>query len=196
MIEVMIPFSADRLQPGRWYGGVGDIVFGFKRVMFSSLRSGSILSLQGEVITPTGNSSRGFGKGVTVFEGFASYGQLLPDSFFLHAQSGVESPRNTEVAPRAVYWRAALGKSVRQEGGLGRMWSPMVEILADREFETGASTNWDLAPQVQVTLSRRQHVRANFGVRVPANNTAGRPVQLLFYLMWDWFDGGLLKGWK
>jgi hypothetical protein len=46
-----------------------------------------------------------------------------------------------------------------------------------------------------VTLSRRQHIMASFGVRVPANNRAGRPVQVMFYLLWDWFDGGLREGW-
>ena len=41
-----------------------------------------------------------------------------------------------------------------------------------------------------------QHVRANIGVRVPVTNTVDRPVQVVFYLLWDWFDGGLLEGWK
>jgi hypothetical protein len=72
----------------------------------------------------------------------------------------------------------------------------MVELLADHELATGAKTNWDLLPQFQVTLSRRQHVRANVGLRFPANNTAGRSTQLLFYLLWDWFDGGLREGWR
>jgi hypothetical protein len=50
-------------------------------------------------------------------------------------------------------------------------------------------------PEMQVTLSRRQHVRANLGLRIPATNTASRPVQLMFYLLWDWQDGKLLEGW-
>jgi hypothetical protein len=72
----------------------------------------------------------------------------------------------------------------------------MVELLADRDLETGAKVNWDVQPQFQVTLNRRQHVRANIGVRIPVTNTSGRPVQVVFYLLWDWFDGGLLEGWK
>jgi hypothetical protein len=71
----------------------------------------------------------------------------------------------------------------------------MIEVLADRELESGARTNWDIVPQMQVTLSARQHIMANLGVRVPANNTSGRPVQIVFYLLWDWFDGGLREGW-
>ena len=60
----------------------------------------------------------------------------------------------------------------------------------------GAKTNCDLMPEFQVTLSKRQHVRFNAGVRIPATNTAGRPVQLMFYLLWDRQDGRLLEGWR
>ncbi len=71
----------------------------------------------------------------------------------------------------------------------------MVEILADREFETLARTNWDIVPQFQVSLNRRQHVRVNIGIRQPLNNTEGRSTQLAFYALWDFFDGGLRDGW-
>ena len=37
-----------------WYGGIGDITLGLKREIFSSLKAGSILSLQGSVLLPTG----------------------------------------------------------------------------------------------------------------------------------------------
>jgi len=48
---------------------------------------------------------------------------------------------------------------------------------------------------LQFSLSKRQHILANVGVRTPANNTAGRTTQLVFYVLWDWFDGGLKEGW-
>ena len=76
------------------------------------------------------------------------------------------------------------------------MWSPMVEFLADRDLETGAKTNWDVMPEFQVTLSKRQHIRFDVGLRIPATNTAGRQKQVMFYLLWDWQDGKLLEGWK
>src|SRR5262249_53213695 len=145
---------------------------------------------------PTGNKQRGLGTGVTVFETFAAYGQLLPRNSFLQLQGGAELPTHQRDANKAVFWRTLLGKSFAQAKGLCRLWSPMVEILADRELVTEQKTNWDLLPQLQVTLSKRQHVRANFGVRFPVNNTASRSTQLLFYLLWDWFDGGLREGWK
>jgi hypothetical protein len=59
----------------------------------------------------------------------------------------------------------------------------------------GAKTDWDVMPEMQVTISRRQHVRGNLGYRFPVTNTAGRQQQVMFYLLWDWADGGLLSGW-
>ena len=195
-LEVSLPFGFHKQDSGSWFGGVGDLALGYKRLVLSSLRTGSILSVQGEAVLPTGNRERGFGAGVTIFETFASYGQLLPKETFFQFQSGVELPVDTSKANRAVYWRTLFGKSLSQGKGFGRMWSPMVELLADRELATGEKTNWDILPQFQVTLSRRQHVRANFGVRLPVNDFSSRPVQLMFYLLWDFFDGGLREGWK
>jgi mono/diheme cytochrome c family protein len=195
-IEVALPFSFHPLNGGSWRGGVGDFVFGYKRMLIGNLRTGSVLSVQGEAILPTGNSAKDFGKGVAVFEAFASYGQLLPANSFFQFQSGIELPKDSDIANRAVYWRTMFGKSFYQGRGIGRMWSPMVELLADRELATGEKTYWDLAPQFQVTLNRRQHIRANAGLKIPMNDYSSRSMQVMFYLMWDWFDGGFFDGWK
>jgi hypothetical protein len=71
----------------------------------------------------------------------------------------------------------------------------MIEVLAARELERGARVAWDVAPQVQVTLSRRQHVMLAVGVRWPVTDRASRSPVVLSYLLWDWFDGGLFSGW-
>ena len=39
------------------------------------------------------------------------------------------------------------------------------------------------------------HILGNIGFRVPASNTANRAKQMVFYMLWDWVDGGLLEGW-
>jgi mono/diheme cytochrome c family protein len=195
-LDVSLPFNFRKPSPGGWRGGVGDLVTGYKRVVLSSLRTGSILSLAGEAIWPTGEAARGMGKGVTVFETFASYGQVLPKSSFLQFQSGVELPTRTNDANRAVFWRTVLGRSFAPDGGRGRLWSPMIEFLADRELADGERVNWDAVPQLQVTLSKRQHIRANIGIRLPLNDFGPRSTQVLFYLLWDTFDGKLLEGWK
>ena len=159
------------------------------------MRSGSIFSLSGEAVLPTGDKARGFGRGVTLLESFATYGQILPRDSFFQFQGGIKVPTHADDASKGAFWRFVAGKNFTQGGGFGRSWAPMVEFLADRDFKTGAIANWDVLPEFQVSLSTRQHILANFGVRIPVNNTRERPVQVMFYLLWDWFDGGFREGW-
>ena len=192
-LEFAAPYGFLQRDNKNWIGGIGDLVFGYKRVMASG--GNSIFSLQGEISLPTGNRLHDLGSGVTTFGTFASFGQRLSRLSFLQIQTGADLPVDTEKAPQAVFFHAAVGKTLAQKNGFGRIWTPMLEFLLDRDLVSGAQTNWDLLPEVQVSLNKRHHVRANFGVRTPVNNTFGRPTQLMFYVLWDWFDGGLRDGW-
>ncbi len=66
----------------------------------------------------------------------------------------------------------------------------MVEALGAREMTSGEPALWDVVPQMQVSLSRRQHVLLNAGVKIPVNRRRDRGSTLMVYLLWDWFDGG------
>jgi len=192
-VEIVLPYGFKDSGAG-WVNGIGDVAFGFKRSLFHDHRKGTIFSVTGEVVLPTGDEKDGFGKGYTVFEPFVTFGQILPGDGFVQFQGGIEVPSNSGKAAKEAFWRTTLGKSISQNV-FGRTWSPMVEIIGFRELEEGRSTHWDLVPQMQVTLSTRQHIMANVGVRVPVNHREGRRTQLLFYLLWDWFDGPLFGGW-
>jgi hypothetical protein len=194
-LEFAAPYGFLQRENKSWVGGVGDMVLGYKRMLFQNSRSGSIFSLQGEVAMPTGNRLKDLGSGVTTFGTFAAFGQRLPRLSFLQIQTGADLPVDTTKAPQAVFFHAAAGKTFAQDHGFGRIWTPMFEFLADRDLVSGARTNWDLLPEVQTSLNKRHHIRASFGVRVPATNTAGRSTQFMFYVLWDWFDGGLKEGW-
>jgi len=194
-LEIDVPVNyAD--QAHTWTAGVGDITLAVKREMFSSLRTGSILSLQGGFLLPTGDSKRGFGAGTTQFEPFAAFDQLFKENTFIQTQLGADLPMDTSIAPRSMFWRVAVGQALAQDHMLGRLFSPMVEFLAARDFAPGATTDWDIMPEMQITLSRRQHVRIAFGVRKPLTNTQGRTSQVLMYLLWDRADGKLWGGWR
>jgi hypothetical protein len=195
-LEVDVPVDFSRSAPGLWHGGVGDATIGLKRVVFANLHTGSLLSGFGGIIIPSGSTSRGFGSGVTEFETFAAFAQLLPREGFVQLQAGTDQPTDPFKAPRSLFWRSAFGKTFRQSEGVGRMWTPMMEVVANKDFLPHATPDWDIVPQFQVTLSQRQHVRANLGVSIPVTNTQNRPIQVVFYVLWDWFDGSLLKGWK
>ena len=194
-LETDVPVNyAD--QAHNWTAGVGDITLAIKREMFGSLRTGSILSLQGGILLPTGDSKRGFGSGTTQFEPFAAFDQLFKENTFMQFQLGADLPVNTSVAPRSMYWRAVVGQAMAPDHMLGRLFSPMVEFLAVRDFRPGASTDWDVLPEMQVTVSRRQHIRTAVGVREPFTNRTGRSPQIVFYLLWDRADGKFWEGWR
>jgi hypothetical protein len=193
-IEVDVPILFQN-QDHIWFGGVGDTTLGVKRVMFSNLNSGSILSLQGGFLIPSGNRQRGFGSGTVSFEPFAAFDQLFRTDTFIQTQFGAELPFRTSIATQSLFFNTAIGQSFAANHGLGRMWTPMFEFLASRDLATGAKTDWDVLPEMQVTISRRQHIRGALGLRVPATNTSGRQKQIVFYLLWDWQDGKLTEGW-
>lgn len=194
-LETDVPVNyAD--QNHNWTEGLGDITLGVKREMFSSLRTGSILSLQGGFLLPTGDSKRSFGAGTAQFEPFAAFDQLFRNNTFIQTELGADLPFDTSVTPRSMFFRTAVGQAFAADHMLGRLYSPMVEFLADRSFEPGAATDWDVLPEMQVTVSRRQHVRVGVGVREPFTDTSGRTPQVLFYVLWDHADGKIWDGWR
>jgi mono/diheme cytochrome c family protein len=165
---------------------VDEIGGAYKHVLFDSHRTGSIVSGGGEMKVNQGGA---------VFEVFGAYSQALPlvPDGFLHAHTGFEAPTEEGLA-NEVFWRVALGKSFMNHRW-GRAWTPILELLAAREIETSAKVEWDALPQMQVSLSTRQHVLLNVGVRVPLTGREVRRTSVMVYLLWDWFDGGFLSGW-
>jgi mono/diheme cytochrome c family protein len=193
--ELVLPFNLHRPQNGGyWNSGLGDVAVAYKHVLFDRIATGSILSAGGEVSVPTGNESSGLGSGVARLEPFVAFGQILGTDGFLHAQSGFEASTDHNRADDEAFVKTALGRSFAERNG-GRIWSPMIELAAIRELGAGRSIEWSTAPQVQVTLSRRQHIVVDVGVEIPINERKERQARVLFYFLWDWFDGGLFEGW-
>jgi hypothetical protein len=130
-----------------------------------------------------------------MLEPFVAFGQALPWDSFLHLQAGAEIPtKEASGVESEGFLRAALGTSI-VNGEYGRTFSPMVEGVAFRELTSGATTSLDIVPQVQISVSRRQHILGSVGASIPAMNREGRNVAAMAYLLWDWFDGGLGDGW-
>lgn len=198
--EIILPFDLRRTTNTNWNIGIGDVGAAYKHVLFASRARGSIASAGGEITFATGSEAKGLGGGVTVFEAFGAYSQTLPflTNGFLHAHVGFEAPSVTSRAPREAFWRLAVGRSYTKNGW-GRAWSPMIEILGTREFVDDAPPmgrcQWDALPQLQVSLSTRQHILLNAGVRIPLRRRETRWPSATIYLLWDWFDGSFFSGW-
>jgi hypothetical protein len=119
---------------------------------------------------------------------------MLPRNSFLQLHGGLELPTDAAKASREVYFRTSVGTTIAQDSGVGRAWSPQVEMLWARP--KGGPSEWDVVPQLQVTLSKLQHVMIAGAVRIPVSGRKDRPTQGLVYLLWDWFDGGFFEFWK
>jgi len=195
MMEFNVPFETQQTETGQTNYGLGDVAIANKRDLFHSVASGSIFSVGEEVGLPTGKETLGLGGGVTTFETFAAFGQRLPALSFVQFHAGVGLPTKPEIVPREAFWRAAFGKQFVQ-GGFYRTWTPIVEIVAARELTDGAASEWDVVPQMQVSLSKRRHILVSGGVQIPMNEREGRHPQVLTYFLWDWYEGGLFDGWK
>ncbi len=193
--EVAIPLTVQGAEGSRSFRGLGDVAIAVKRVLFHSVNTGTIVSLGGEVLLPTGKEGEGLGGGVMKFEPFVSAGQVIRGNAFVQTQFGAEIPRDSQQAETEVFWRGVVGTTLVQ-GQFGRSWSPMLEFAVVRELERGQAAEWDVLPQMQLSLSKRQHVLVSGGLRVPLTERGERHVQLLTYLLWDWFDGGLRDGWR
>jgi hypothetical protein len=183
--EVMVPFTTR---------GVGDVEVAVRRTLFASHERGSIFAAGGAVVLPTGDADRGLGNGYAIVEPFAMWGQMLGANGFLQMHTGLEVPTDREAGRNEGFLRTAVGYTFAQDQGFGRAWSPITEILIAKP--AGGATEWDVVPQVQVSLSKLQHVLLSVGVRVPLNERQERKPEFLTYVLWDWFDGGLFQFWK
>jgi len=178
-----------------WTGGLGDLAIAFKHAVLQSARSGTILALGAEVQVPTGREDQGLGAGVTVVGPFLAFGQALPAGAFVQVHAGADLPVDFDKSDPEAFWNAVVGCSA-VPSRFGRMYSPMIEVLGKRGLTGSApSATWDLVPQMEVTLNRRKHVRVDLGVDIPMNETEDRRLQLVAYLLWDWYEGGPLEGW-
>ncbi len=193
--EVAIPFNAQQSDAGgRWSRGLGDVELALRRTFYASTERGSIFAAGGAVTLPTGKENEGMGNGFTVFEPFAMWGQILGTNGFLQVHTGYEIPSDHNLGRNEGFVRTALGYTLGQDHGFGRVWSPMAEVLAAKP--KGGPTEWDVVPQMQVSLSKLQHILLSVGVRVPLNEREERKPQVLTYILWDWFDGGFFQFWK
>lgn len=190
-LELTVPAAYAEQMTGSWKGGLGDVAIGMKRVLFMSLATGSIVSAMLEVSAPTGRFDRGLGAGTTMTEGSVLAAQLVGPLFVqVHAGAAVAYDRSF---PDEAFARVALGQQIVPVR-FGRMISPIVELTWTRELDGAAPNDVDVVPELQVTLSARQHIRAAVGIDVPVTDRT-RDTSGLVYLLWDIADGTLTEGW-
>jgi len=191
--EIAAPLDFLQDGSGQWTKGIGDVAVAFKHAFYASMNTGAIFAAGGEVAFPSGNEAKGLGNGYFIGEVFGMYDQALPRNSYLQIHGGFEAPSDS-TQPKEVYLRTAIGTTFNSDHGQGRSWSPQVEVLFARPF--GEPAEWDIVPQLQVSLSKLQHVLVAGGVRIPVTQRESRSPQVVAYFLWDWFDGSVFSFWK
>lgn len=195
-IEIRFRGNFTKQAAGGWLGDVGDTSFEFKRSLLVNNKKGTLLGWGNEITVATGNPKLG-GNGVHRYEQFLTLTQLLPKRAYFLVQAGGEvSIFHRHQSPAEVYTRSAIGKTFLADRTMGRAFSLTNEFVAIRKFGPQQAWTLDVVPQAQITVSKRQHMRLGMGVNIPAVNVQSRSTQLVFYWLWDTFDGGFFEGWK
>ena len=193
--EVKVPFNVQQIdEGGAWNQGLGDIEVAFRHAFYASYDRGSIFAAGGAVVFPTGKENEGLGNGYRIYEPFAMWGQMVGPAGFVQLHAGYEFVSDRTEGQNEGFLRTAFGYTFAQDQGHGRSWTPMAEVIVAKPERGGAE--WNVVPQVQISLSKLQHVLLNVGVDIPINEREERHARFMTYLLWDWFDGGLFEFWK
>ena len=155
---------------GRLAAGPRRHRLGFKRVLFTRLERGSIVSAGGggHLSDREGRArSRG---GATIFEPFILFGQMLPATL-PPGPGGLRAAGEPDRAPTKGSCGCAVGTHVLQQPARPRMVAD--DRSARRPRSTRRADEWDVVPQVQVTLTATAHC-VNVGVQMPVNERKGR----------------------
>jgi mono/diheme cytochrome c family protein len=203
-LEIRFRGNFNKQPGGGWKGNVGDATFEYKRSILVNNRTKSLVGWGSEILVPSGNPQNG-GTGNWELEEFLTYTQLLPKKMFFLQQVGAEGPFKRHDDPIQAYFRTDIGKTFLADKGFGRAFAIANEFVTTRNLAPRQNWTLNLVPQIQVTISKRQHMRLGIGYNIPIVKGPPNPgiiinpvgqQQFTFYWLWDTFDGGFLEGWK
>lgn len=146
--------------------------------VWHSLPARALASLGVEITPPVGREER------WELEPYVAAGVEGPGGFV--AQGEVVTVFEEGEGLARTMWRAGVGRPV------GR-FVPMLE--AGLTVPTGGENTLALYPQSWIQLSRLGHVAASVGLEVPVAGPGSRSALLTLFVLWDYGDGGLLRGW-
>ncbi len=192
--EINVPLAFHQDVAGAWSRGIGDVDLAVKYALYDNLARGFIAGAGGEVdaCRPAANRAAlaAASRCSTPSGRWARRCRARRSCSFRPGSKCRRTPRSPARrctgAPRSARRSPPAGGDAR-----GRRCS---KCSGPTPF--GAPTDWDLVPQLQVSLSGLQHVLVNVGLRIPVKQPESRARTLMVYLLWDWFDGGLTSNWR
>ena len=163
-------------QPNSFDGATGALKYN----VWHSLERRALASLGLEVTPPLGRQD------LWEVEPFIAFGANPAPAVFLQGEI-VGTWEETE-GLNALSYRLGVGRQV------GRV-VPMVEAGWTVPLDGGAERTLSFYPQMWVQLSRLGHVAASLGAELPAVGPEPRRPRLIAFVLWDYGDAPLLRGW-
>jgi mono/diheme cytochrome c family protein len=166
-------------------GELHEVEVGWKQALTWSLKDGYLLSGGAKLAVPEGDESE----------------ELVP--FLAWAQE--LSPRSTfQASARAVLPFDDVDDGALELAGIVHytwtVWPqrvfPALEATATVPFEDGGgdAVQFTVVPQLRIGLTRGGHVALNLGAEIPLSDQ-DYDWRAHLMLLWDFADGGFLKGW-
>jgi hypothetical protein len=166
-------------------GGVGDIALAYKHALLALPRTGSIVAVGGEIVTPTGNRHHGIGAGTWVGVPKLLVGQRA-GPFVVQGDVRAELPADPARAERRMLYTAALQYPL---GPYRRSPVPLIELEYSQGLARGVRDATLLAPGLYFPLSRRGHVALAASALVPVAGTRPFDWGAGGFLLWEYGDG-------
>lgn len=187
MGEIALPLVYNDPHGGATTGGVGDLTLAYKHVLFANQQYGAIAAFSLDLVLPTGDRDRGLGDDTVGLGPSLRLGKILAP-FVLQGEIKADLPIDVDRAPRRLLYRMALQLPLSP---LKRGWVPGLEFEADTKIEGQTKDGYYLAPVLFKGLSRRGHISAAVGAKIPVGGTRAFDYQIGAFLVWEYMDGGL-----
>ena len=186
--ELVLPLRTSTSVAGEG-AGLGDIEVELKKVVYWSRDRRQILSLGLGLGLPTGSEAKGLGTGTASFAPFAAFGKAWGRTL-LQLNAGAELPADSGKADPEL--RYAMGLS-RALGSVTTAFTPAIELVGSYNTKTHEH-DYAIWVELSKPLNKLGHVIASVGAQAPIR-PRDEHWTLELYLLWDFGDGPLWKGW-
>lgn len=171
--------------------GIGDLELGLKYAFYDNYKNLSILTGGFEISLPTGNESKGFGKGTVFLNPYIAIGKGIGDKIELQGSVKIETPIERNKANPELFY-ALSTTLVIPEGKRG--FFPGIELAGVKTFGTNEHTI-SIIPKVYIALTKRGHLALSIGREIPIYGDRTFKYRYVAFLLWEYVDGGILSGW-
>ena len=193
-IEIKIPITrADLGEPDGWQSGTGDLGIGVKHTLRHSLERGAILAVGGELVPRRpATRPRASARARRCSSRSSCSASCCRTTRSSSCRGSLEFPNDSAFEDELVVRAASAGPGPRTRRSAAA-WTPMIEVLAARELARRRRDG--VGPRAAAT-SFVEHAPAcpwrALGFVCPSPTAGTVPTEFVFYLLWDWFDGGVL----